>query len=76
MKADGKIVNVDGAVKCDSLKAQSNGHVDDQLQKNFEELKLKYEKLKVVFPRRVSCYLCPYFAFDPSIFYALFLGRA
>ncbi|TVU39332.1 hypothetical protein EJB05_12745 [Eragrostis curvula] len=33
-------------LKCESLKAQSNGHVDDQLQKNFEELKLKYEKLK------------------------------
>jgi hypothetical protein len=32
MKADGKIVIVDVAVKCESLKAQSNGHVDDQLQ--------------------------------------------
>jgi hypothetical protein len=49
---------VDGAVKCESLKVQSNGHVDDKLQKNFGELKLKYEKLKVVFPGHASCYLC------------------
>jgi DNA repair exonuclease SbcCD ATPase subunit len=28
------------------LKAQSNGHVDDELQKNLGELTLKYEKLK------------------------------
>ncbi|KAK3126999.1 hypothetical protein QOZ80_7AG0566730 [Eleusine coracana subsp. coracana] len=33
-------------LKCESLKAQSNGHVDDQLQKNFKELKLKHDKLK------------------------------
>ncbi|XP_062190187.1 protein GRIP-like isoform X2 [Phragmites australis] len=33
-------------LKCESLKAQSNGHVDDQLEKNLGELKLKYEKLK------------------------------
>ena len=42
-----KIMNVDGAVKCESLKAQSNGHVDDELQKNLGEMTLKYEKLKV-----------------------------
>jgi hypothetical protein len=42
-----KIMNADGAVKCESLKAQSNGHVDDELQKNLGELTLKYEKLKV-----------------------------
>ncbi|WVZ65888.1 hypothetical protein U9M48_015179 [Paspalum notatum var. saurae] len=33
-------------LKCESLKAQSNGHVDDELQKNFGDLKLKYEQLK------------------------------
>ncbi|XP_025803057.1 protein GRIP isoform X2 [Panicum hallii] len=33
-------------LKCESLKAQSNGHVDDELQKNLGELTLKYEKLK------------------------------
>jgi hypothetical protein len=42
-----KIMNANGAVKCESLKAQSNGHVDDELQKNLGELILKYEKLKV-----------------------------
>ncbi|XP_066390763.1 protein GRIP-like isoform X3 [Miscanthus floridulus] len=33
-------------LKCESLKAQSNGHVADELQKNLGELTLKYEKLK------------------------------
>ncbi|KAG2645289.1 protein GRIP-like isoform X1 [Panicum virgatum] len=33
-------------LKCESLKAQSNGHVDDELQKNLGEMTLKYEKLK------------------------------
>ncbi|KAF8759226.1 hypothetical protein HU200_010256 [Digitaria exilis] len=33
-------------LKCESLKVQSNGHVDDELQKNLGELTLKYEKLK------------------------------
>ncbi|RLN33944.1 protein GRIP isoform X1 [Panicum miliaceum] len=33
-------------LKYESLKAQSNGHVDDELQKNLGELTLKYEKLK------------------------------
>ena len=42
-----RIINADGAVKCESLKAQSNGHVDDELQKNLGEMTLKYEKLKV-----------------------------
>lgn len=55
---DDKIMNVDGAVKCESLKVQSNGHVDDELQKNLGELTLKYEKLKVPsFPGHRSCYL-------------------
>lgn len=42
-----RITNSNGAVKCESVKAQSNGHVDDELQKNLGELTLKYEKLKV-----------------------------
>ncbi|KAL6871505.1 hypothetical protein ACP4OV_014334 [Aristida adscensionis] len=33
-------------LKCEALKARSNGHVDDEVQNNLEELKLKYEKLK------------------------------
>jgi hypothetical protein len=49
---------VDDAINCKYLKVQSNGHVDDQLQKNFGELKLKYEKSKVVFSGHTSCYLC------------------
>jgi hypothetical protein len=49
---------VAGAVKCEYVKVQSNGHVDDQLRKNFGELKLKYEKLKIVFSGHASCYLC------------------
>lgn len=41
-------MNMDNAVKCESMKGQSNGHVEDHLQKNLEEWTLKYEKLKVV----------------------------
>jgi len=33
-------------LKCESLKVQSNDHVDDELKKNLGELTLKYEKLK------------------------------
>jgi hypothetical protein len=40
-------MNANGAVKCESLKVQSNDHVDDELKKNLGELTLKYEKLKV-----------------------------
>jgi hypothetical protein len=44
---DKKNMNVDNAVKCESMKDQSNGHVEDHLQKNLGEWTLKYEKLKV-----------------------------
>ncbi|XP_051215995.1 protein GRIP isoform X2 [Lolium perenne] len=33
-------------LKCESMKDQSNGHVEDHLQKNLGEWTLKYEKLK------------------------------
>ncbi|CAN6168041.1 unnamed protein product [Urochloa humidicola] len=33
-------------LKCESLKAENNGHVDDELQENLGELTIKYEKLK------------------------------
>ncbi|KAM3366144.1 hypothetical protein ACQJBY_015572 [Aegilops geniculata] len=33
-------------LKCESMKGQSNGHVEDHLQKNLGEWTLKYEKLK------------------------------
>jgi hypothetical protein len=53
-------------VKCESLKAQTNGHVDDELQKNLGELTLKYEKLKVSSWTLPLLSACPYYAFDPE----------
>lgn len=63
---DDKIMNVDGAVKCESLKVQSNGHVDDELQKNLGELTLKYEKLKVSSWTSLMLPAFPYYVFDPG----------
>jgi hypothetical protein len=58
-------MNANGAVKCESLKAQSNGHVDDELQKNLGELTLKYEKLKVSSWTITHVICMPYYVFDP-----------
>lgn len=63
---DDKIMNVDGAVKYESLKVQSNGHVDDELQKNLGELTLKYEKLKVSSWALLMLPACPYYVFNPG----------
>lgn len=45
--SDGKICQSDDAVKCESVKAESNGHAGDELKKNLVELTIKHEKLKV-----------------------------
>jgi hypothetical protein len=66
MGNDDKNYECDGAVKCESLKAQTNGHVDDELQKNLGELTLKYEKLKVSSWTLPLLSSCPYYAFDPE----------